>query len=125
MGIASATVDGNDVIAVADLAATFVERLRRGEGPMFIHALTYRLRGHTIADKGTYRDAAEHARREALDPILLLRRRLTDAGLASEAQSLAAEVEAEIAEALSVARASPFPEPEQALTDVQDAGAPA
>jgi len=123
-GIASATVDGNDVIAVADLAATFVERLRRGEGPMFIHALTYRLRGHTIADKGTYRDAAEHARRAALDPILLLRRRLTGAGLASEAQSLAVEVEAEIAEALATARASPFPEPEQALTDVQDAGAP-
>ena len=124
LGIASTTVDGNDAIAVADLAATFVERLRRGEGPMFIHARTYRLRGHTIADKGAYRDAAEHARREALDPILLLRRRLIEAGVEDEARSVAAEVETEIAEALAMARASPFPDPGQALADVQDAGAP-
>jgi acetoin:2,6-dichlorophenolindophenol oxidoreductase subunit alpha len=124
LGIVSATVDGNDAIAVADLAATFVEHLRRGQGPRLIHALTYRLRGHTIADKGTYRDAAEHARREALDPIPLLWRRLTEAGVEDEAKSVAAKVEAEIAEALEMARASPFPDPGQALADVQDAGAP-
>ena len=124
LGISSTVVDGNDVVAVADVATASVERMRCGEGPMFLHARTYRLRGHTIADKGAYRDAAEHARREALDPILLLRQQLVAGGAATAVEAVAAEVEAELAAALAAARVGPFPDAAEALTDVQTAGAP-
>lgn len=123
-GIYSVVVDGNDVLAVADAAAAMVERLRREGGPGFIHARTYRLRGHTIADRGAYRDAKKHSRQKLLDPILLMRRRLTDWGLSEEVRQLHVEVESDIAAALVAARNSVFPEPESALAEVQDIGAP-
>src|SRR6185437_6705970 len=45
-GMPSTTVDGNDVLAVADAARVAVARCRRGEGPSFIEAQTYRIRAH-------------------------------------------------------------------------------
>jgi pyruvate dehydrogenase E1 component alpha subunit len=125
IGIPSVVVDGNDVIDVADIAAQLVARMRRGDGPMFLHARTYRLRGHTIADKGAYRDAEEHARQEKLDPINLLRQRLVKMGAAVAVERVAMEVERDLAAALSAARAAPLPDPIEALTDVQGVGAPA
>ena len=125
LGIHNVVVDGNDVLAVADAAATMAERLRREGGPAFIHARTYRLRGHTIADQGAYRDAEKHSRQELRDPILLMRQRLADWNLSEDVQEIEVEVEAEIAAALAAAREAVFPEPESAFTDVQDIGAPA
>ena len=125
LGIHSVVVDGNDVLAVADAAATMAGRLRREGGPAFIHARTYRLRGHTIADQGAYRDAEKHSRQELRDPILLMRQRLADWNLSEDVQEIEVEVEAEIAAALAAAREAVFPEPESAFTDVQDVGAPA
>jgi TPP-dependent pyruvate/acetoin dehydrogenase alpha subunit len=125
LGIQSVVVDGNDALAVADTAEAMVDRLRRKGGPGFIHARTYRLRGHTIADQGTYRDAEKHSRQELLDPILLMQQRLTDWGLSEELGQLQMAVETDIAAALVAAREAAFPDPESVLTDIQDIGAPA
>lgn len=62
-------VDGNDVLAVYDTVADAVDRGRRGEGPTFIEALTYRQRGHSRSDPGTYRPAEEVEAWLARDPI--------------------------------------------------------
>ena len=124
LGIQSVAVDGNDALAVADAASAMVGRLRREGGPGFIHARTYRLRGHTIADQGAYRDAEKHSRRELLDPILLMRQRLIDWNLSEGVRELEEEVETDIKAALVAARESVFPDPESALSEVQGIGAP-
>ncbi len=45
-GIEAEVVDGNDVIAVAKTAEKAITKSRRGEGPSYIEAVTYRWRGH-------------------------------------------------------------------------------
>ncbi|MCG3084772.1 thiamine pyrophosphate-dependent enzyme, partial [Anoxybacillus sp. LAT27] len=52
-GMKGVLVDGNDVLAVYDVMKQAVEAARRGEGPMLIEALTYRLGPHTTADDPT------------------------------------------------------------------------
>lgn len=72
-GIHGALVDGNDLLAVHQVASDAVERARRGEGPTLIEALTYRLGDHNTAD-----DASRYQRQEDLsawaqrDPITRL-----------------------------------------------------
>jgi TPP-dependent pyruvate/acetoin dehydrogenase alpha subunit len=65
----SVQVDGNDVRAVYDICADAVARARQGAGPTFVEALTYRQRGHSRSDPGTYRPAEEVERWLARDPI--------------------------------------------------------
>ena len=125
IGIEAGTVDGNDVLAVAAMAEGMVAHMRAGEGPAFVHARTYRLRGHTVADKGTYRNAERHARQECLDPILTLGDKLEGWQLAHEVQAVRVEVEADIETALAAARGGAFPESAAALDDVQHTGTPA
>lgn len=44
--IPNEVVDGNDVVAVTEAAARMINRARRGEGPSFLEAVTYRWKGH-------------------------------------------------------------------------------
>ncbi len=125
IGIPATRVDGNDAFAVHDAASDLIARSRRGEGPGFLYAPTYRLDGHTMADRAPYRSADEVAARHKQDPIARLSRTLTELG--AEASALAridAEARSEMELALAFARASPWPATACALTDVQDSGAP-
>lgn len=74
-------VDGNDVEAVLDVAATAVERARSAEGPTLIEAMTYRQSGHSRADPATYRPEGELESWLQRDPISILERRLLEAGV--------------------------------------------
>src|SRR5450432_555040 len=56
IGVPAAKVDGNDVEAVCDAAACLVAEVRAGAGPRFLHAVTYRFKGHVSVDPGAYRD---------------------------------------------------------------------
>lgn len=125
LGIRNLVVDGNDALAVAEAAADFVSAIRDDRAPAFVHARTYRLRGHTIADKGAYRDAKRHASQERRDPVLLMERCLEDWQLAQQAADIRRRVEHDIAAALAAARDGPQPDPGRALTEVQSVGAPA
>jgi pyruvate dehydrogenase E1 component alpha subunit len=78
------TVDGNDVLAVREVAAAAVERARAGDGPTFIEALTYRHLGHSRSDPATYRPKGELERWLERDPLTVFRRKLVDSGVASE-----------------------------------------
>jgi 2-oxoisovalerate dehydrogenase E1 component len=79
-GIPGVAVDGNDVIAVYQVAADAVERARAGEGPTLIEAKTYRTVGHHEGDPvtGTYRTQAEVDEWAKRDPIKRFRSRLID-----------------------------------------------
>ena len=118
-GMAGVQVDGNDVAAVNDVVAAAVERARRGDGPTLIEALTYRHKGHSRTDPGTYRPAAEVEAWLARDPITLLERRLVELGLAEpEVEAIRAEAEANVGAALERALSWPDPDPETRFEDV-------
>lgn len=73
-GIPSLRVDGNDVLAVMAATRIALDRARRGGGPTFIEAVTYRMGPHTTADDPTrYRDANELEDWSAKDPIERIR----------------------------------------------------
>ncbi len=82
-------VDGNDLFAVYKATRDFVERARAGGGPAFIEAVTYRLADHTTADDARrYRDAAEVDAWIAKDPLVRLKKYLTNKGLWNEAKQV-------------------------------------
>ena len=127
MGIVGERVDGNDVTAVDEAARRAIERVRAGEGPLFLHAVTFRHTGHTSVDAGAYRPADEVARRIAEgDPIAIARDRLALAGVpAATLDAHAAQAREEMAAHALAAAGAAYPDAEGAFLDVQDVGAPA
>ena len=112
-------------LAVHEAAAELIARCRLGEGPAFLFAPTYRLDGHTIADAAPYRSADEVEAQRERDPINRLARTIIDAGATrSTLDALQKEIETEMIEAVAYAAGLPWPDPSDALSDVQDLGAP-
>ena len=92
--------------------------------PRLLHAVTYRFKGHVSVDPGTYRDAAEVEAAKLNDPLLITQRQLLAAGVAQvELDSIGREALAEIAHALQVAEAAPWPQAAAAYDDVMNSGA--
>ena len=111
-GMAAASVDGNDVLAVYAEAKKAVERARAGEGPTFLEARTYRYYAHTSDDDDRlYRTAEEVAQWRRRDPITLLRAYLVEHRLLSEADEevIEREVNAQVSAALAAAEQAPDP----------------
>lgn len=114
-------VDGNDVGAVAAAAGELIEAARRGEGPGFLEAVTYRWRGHVGADEnidvGVRRKLEDVLAWKGRDPI----RRLADAMIARNVidaagyAAMEAQVREGIVKAVSAARSAPYPSPEALL----------
>jgi pyruvate dehydrogenase E1 component alpha subunit len=72
-GIHGEQVDGNDVVAVADVTHAALTRARSGI-PSLVECLTYRLGDHTTVDDASrYRDDAEVSEWWQKDPIARLR----------------------------------------------------
>ncbi len=112
-GIATARVDGNDVLAVAAAAEPLLARARDGGGPGFLECETWRHFGHSKSDPCVYRTKTDDARWREHDPLTVLAAR---AGLAAnEIAVVAAEVEAEIEAAVRFAEQSPAGDRELAL----------
>lgn len=68
-------VDGMDVLKVYNATRQAVDRIRRGGGPQFIECETYRYRGHSMADPGTYRPAVELKAYQGADPLTMAARK--------------------------------------------------
>jgi pyruvate dehydrogenase E1 component alpha subunit len=111
-GIPTATLDGNDVLAVREAAAPAVARARAGEGPTFLECLTYRLSGHYVGDPQRYREAAELEEWQERDPIARFGRYLAAEGLAAsvDAAALERDARARVDEATRFALDSPWPD---------------
>ena len=125
-GIPGETIDGNDLLAVDAAARRYISDARAGRGPCFLHAKTYRWRGHLAMDQGLYRDPAEVASRIADDPIArtaawLIAQGVEAAALEADRREATARINAAVAEA----EAAPWPDMQMLFADVQDAGAPA
>ncbi len=52
-------VDGMDVLTVHQATQEALAQIRAGNGPQFIECETYRFRGHSMADPGSYRPRVE------------------------------------------------------------------
>jgi TPP-dependent pyruvate/acetoin dehydrogenase alpha subunit len=118
-GFPSTSVDGNDPLAVYEVAREAVDRARSGAGPSLIECRTYKWMGHYIGDPATYRPKEEVEGWKARDPIPRFERYLADSGALSEDELAAArrQVHEEIEAAVEFARRSPDPLPEAALED--------
>jgi len=114
-GMAGVEVDGMDVLAVRQVAQEAVARARAGEGPTLIEALTYRFRGHSLADPDELRSKDEKEFWFARDPIKKLAAHLTEQDLASqeELKQIEQKIQQEIDEAVKFAESSPEPDPNE------------
>jgi TPP-dependent pyruvate/acetoin dehydrogenase alpha subunit len=120
-GMPGVTIDGMNVLAVAEAVMEAVDRARKGEGPSLIECKTYRFREHGEFDIPTdYRTKDEIKEWRERDPIKLFREQLLKDGIASEEEldAIDVEFETEVAEASEWAFASPEPAVAEAFTDL-------
>jgi acetoin:2,6-dichlorophenolindophenol oxidoreductase subunit alpha len=119
-GFPGVVVDGNDVLAVQEVAGEAVARARAGEGPTLIEAKSYRVTPHSAATKTDLRPVEELDAWRAKDPILRFSRLLADEHGFEQArlEEIEEQAKRDVEEAVEFALASPRPEPEAALEDV-------
>ena len=121
-GIPNLEVDGMNVLAVNQATQTVVEKVRKGSGPFFIEAKTYRFRGHSVADPSNYRGKSEEETWKKRDPITSLETSMIQSGLIEkdEISNIRSSVEEEIADAVKFALESPDPEDATLYHNVYD-----
>ena len=102
-------IDGMDVFEVMDATKEAVDRARKGQGPTFIEAKTYRFRGHSMADPMVYRKKTEEEEWRNKGPIIRLKRHMEELGLLdeSEMQALEAEIDEIVQDSVDFADSSP------------------
>jgi len=105
-------VDGDDVEAVVEASDRLLRRAREEREPSVLEAVTYRYRGHSVADAGlAYRTKDEIAAKQATDPIARLRTTLREHGTSDEElEAVDRDVDEQVAAAVAFADASPEPE---------------
>ena len=104
-------VDGMDIIAMREAVKVAVERARKGEGPTFLEAKTYRYKGHSMSDAQHYRTKDEVKEYQKIDPINTTLEVIRKNKFASEQEieKMQNEVKEVITEAIKFAEESPFP----------------
>ena len=125
-GLASAAVDGMDILAVEAAAKDAADFVRRGNGPFLLELRTYRFRAHSMADPDLYRAKDEIEEWKKRDPIVLFEARLREWKLLDESElaRVESEIAAEIDAAVQFAESSPREPVEDLLKDVQGPAAP-
>jgi pyruvate dehydrogenase E1 component alpha subunit len=118
IGVPGVAVDGNDVFAVDRESARLMKEVRDGKGPRFLHAITYRFKGHVSVDAAAYRDGAEVSKALENDPLILAAPKLSE----TDARRILREANEEVKRALKAAASAPWPPARDAYTDVQDTG---
>jgi len=129
-GMPGVRVDGNDALAVWQVASEAIDRARGGGGPTLIEALTYRIQGHTSSgDPALYRkeDPPENepespAAWQRRDPLRRLRGYLQHRALWSTAweAEIAERCAQQVSDALAAAEAKPAPAVETLFDDVYE-----
>jgi pyruvate dehydrogenase E1 component alpha subunit len=119
-GMPSVAVDGLDFFALYEAAGEAIARARRGEGPTFIEAQTYRYYGHFEGDTIKYRDRDEEEHYRSLDCLQRFRKTVVDQELLTNADldAIDQRAAAAIKDASQYAEESPMPAPAEVLTDV-------
>jgi pyruvate dehydrogenase E1 component alpha subunit len=114
-------VDGNDVMAVYEVACEAVDRARSGGGPSLIEAVTYRMSFHNTTDNPSrYQDPKEFEEARTRDPIERVQRYLATLGLWDPQREAAwtEEIREENEQALKHAMGAAAPRPEDVFANV-------
>jgi len=111
-------VDGMNVLEMYEATQRATHHVRQGDGPYFLEAITYRFRGHSMADAELYRTKEQIGHWRELDPIASFRKQLeADGAVDGEMyRALEQDVEAVVNEAVRFADESPSP-PIESLYD--------
>ena len=120
-GMPGVEVDGNDILAVSEVAAEAVARAKSGGGPTLIECKTYRTRAHSEGmGDFTYRTREDVELWKTRCPILRLKQRLIDEFEIDEIElkGLEDEIEAAAAESIRLAEQAPWPEPSTATDHI-------
>jgi pyruvate dehydrogenase E1 component alpha subunit len=120
LGVPGMRCDGMDVLDTHAVLAEAVRRVREDRRPLLVEAVTYRFRGHSMADPEQYRSKEEVAQWRERDPIpafgeLLVREGVIDE---DEPRRIDEEAVAKVDAAVAFADASPFPPLESLYDDV-------
>lgn len=82
-------VDGQDLEAVLEIAGELLREARENRRPSVLECMTYRYRGHSVADAGTaYRSKEEIEEWMERDPIVLFGKKLVERGVISSQDEL-------------------------------------
>ena len=114
LGVPGMRCDGMDVLDTYGVVCEAVRRVREERRPLLIEAVTYRFRGHSMADPAKYRSKEEVQKWMERDPINVLGQRMQTLGIASAEQlrALDDDVKAQVEDAVEFAEQSPLPAPE-------------
>lgn len=112
-GMHGVEVDGMDIVAVHQVAQEAVARARAGEGPTLIEALTYRFRGHSLADPDELRAKPEKEFWFARDPIKKFAAYLIEQNVVTQEDLTAVDrkIQEVVDESVKFAESSPEPNP--------------
>jgi pyruvate dehydrogenase E1 component alpha subunit len=120
LGVPGMRCDGMDVLDTHAVLCDAVRRVREERRPLLVEAVTYRFRGHSMADPEEYRSKEEVARWRERDPIPAFAERLVREGVIDEddRRLMDEQALASVDAAVAFAEASPLPAPESLYDDV-------
>jgi pyruvate dehydrogenase E1 component alpha subunit len=111
-GVPGTRCDGMDVLDVHDVVTNALKCAREERKPQLVEAVTYRFRGHSMADPEEYRTKEEVEEWRKRDPIESFGKRLMDEGVVSDGDlaKLDEQAIATVDDAVKFADKSPFPD---------------
>jgi hypothetical protein len=112
--------DGMDVLDTYHVTQEALRIAREERRPVLVEAITYRFRGHSMADPEEYRTKEQVEEWRKRDPILQWGDRLEGEGIVSgeDRERFDQEAIARVDEATSFADSSPQPAPESLYDDI-------
>jgi pyruvate dehydrogenase E1 component alpha subunit len=123
LGIKGDKGDGNNVIEVYELAKKASANIRKGKGPYYLEFETYRWREHcgpNFDNDLGYRTKKDFLKWKKRCPIGLFEKKMIEGGILnlSQIDNFKQNIQAEINDAVSFAKNSPYPENKETLSDV-------
>jgi pyruvate dehydrogenase E1 component alpha subunit len=119
-GVPGTRCDGMDVLDVHACVAAALKKAREEREPQLVEAVTYRFRGHSMADPEEYRSKDDVEEWRKRDPVNTFGARLVDEGLISDSdlEGFDARAMKRVDEAVEFADNSPFPELDSLYDDI-------
>jgi pyruvate dehydrogenase E1 component alpha subunit len=120
LGVPGMRCDGMDILDTHKVVSEALERVREERRPLLVEAVTYRFRGHSMADPEDYRTKEEVAEWRERDPIPAFGELLEREGMltAEQREQIDRDATQRVEQAVEFAEASPFPGPETLYEDV-------